>query len=119
MNEKTSNKKQEEDNYTASRRTYMQTLGAGLAAYTTAILGKSSAQENNDYNQLENNTQFRSSDELTIKEEGSYLEDYANQNDVIDTSGLQEGIDDWLDGEIETNQLQEVINYWLSKEEIE
>ena len=44
--------------------------------------------------------------------------DYANEDNVVDTVGLREGIDDWRAGDIETDLLREVIDYWRSGEPV-
>jgi len=56
------------------------------------------------------------SDGITINRK---IDDYANENDVVDTPGLREAIDDWRVGDIETALLRDVIDYWRSGEPVE
>jgi len=42
--------------------------------------------------------------------------DYANQDGVIETDGLRDGIDDWRSGDIDTTLLRDVIGFWRSSE---
>ena len=54
-------------------------------------------------------------EDITITlEERSAVADYANEEGVVDTEGLREGIDDWRGGDVGTSLLREVIDYWRS-----
>ncbi len=44
--------------------------------------------------------------------EGPRLSDYANDEDVVDTTGLRAAIDDWRTGDIDTDFLRAVIDAW-------
>ncbi len=46
------------------------------------------------------------------------IEDYTNKNDVVDTSGLRDAIDDWRTNEIGTDLLRDVISAWRSGEPV-
>lgn len=39
---------------------------------------------------------------------------YANDEDVVETDGLREAVDDWRGGEIDTNVLRDVVDAWRS-----
>jgi len=56
------------------------------------------------------------SDGITINRK---IDDYANENDVVDTEGLRDAIDDWRAGDIDTELLREVIDAWRSGEPVE
>jgi len=44
---------------------------------------------------------------------GFSLDDYRNQNGVVDTAGLQQAINDFIQGNIDTGELQAVINAFI------
>jgi len=48
----------------------------------------------------------------------SPLQEYTNQDAIIETDGLRGAIDDWRNGEIETDLLRDVIDAWRSGEPI-
>lgn len=55
---------------------------------------------------------------IKIGEPDSPLTEYTNQEDVVDTGGLRDGVDDWRSGEIETATLRDLVEYWRSGEPV-
>jgi hypothetical protein len=58
-----------------------------------------------------------SGDEFTTTitvEAGSPLSAYANDQGVVDDSGLSAAIDDWVSGEIDDDLLSQAIDAWVS-----
>ena len=57
-------------------------------------------------------------DPVVVTEELS-LEEYANDDGIVDTDGLRDAIDDWRGGDIDTDLLRDVIDYWRSGDTVE
>jgi len=46
------------------------------------------------------------------------VKDYTDENDVVQTTGLREAIEDWRSSEIDTGLLRDVIDFWRSGEQV-
>ncbi len=55
---------------------------------------------------------------FAVLEADRNLDDYVNDDDVVDTDGLRAAIDDWQGGMIDTDLLRDVIGAWRSGEPV-
>ena len=128
--------KEEKESYTSTRRNLMRRTVLSLTGITGAAAAKNYSTKSKTNGEIEESTdeaiqtveQYLSTHginednydtntaTLTVEDRDFDLSKYINNNDEVDTQGLQKAINDFVESEIGTGDLQTVINEFLASQ---